>query len=43
VKLALPDRVSVFGAQGNLLIVSNDEAWTFNGLAYKPGPCFPYP
>ncbi len=43
VKLALPDRVSVFGAQGNLLIVSNDEAWTFNGLAYKPGSLLSIP
>jgi len=43
VKLALPDRVSVFGAQGGLLIVSNDEAWTFNGLAYKPGSLLSIP
>ncbi|WP_191553903.1 prolyl oligopeptidase family serine peptidase [Brevundimonas aurantiaca] len=43
VKLALPDRVSVFGAQGNLLIVSNDEAWTFNGLTYKPGSLLSIP
>lgn len=43
VKLALPDRVSVFGAQGDLLIVSNDEAWTFNGIAYKPGSLLSIP
>lgn len=43
VKLVLPDRVSVFGAQGNLLIVSNDEAWTFNGLTYKPGSLLSIP
>ena len=42
-KLALPDRVSVFGAQGDLLIVSNDEAWTFNGIAYKPGSLLSIP
>jgi prolyl oligopeptidase len=43
VKLALPDRVGVFGAQGDLLIVSNDEAWTFNGIAYKPGSLLSIP
>jgi prolyl oligopeptidase len=43
VKLALPDRVSVFGAQGDLLIVSNDEAWTFHGIAYKPGSLLSIP
>lgn len=43
VKLALPERVSVFGAQGDLLIVSNDEAWTFNGIAYKPGSLLSIP
>ena len=43
VKLALPDRVSIFGAQGELLIVSNDEAWTFNGIAYKPGSLLSIP
>lgn len=42
-KLTLPDRVSVFGAQGDLLIVSNDEAWTFNGIAYKPGSLLSIP
>lgn len=42
-KLALPDRVSVFGAQGDLLIVSNDEAWTFNGITYKPGSLLSMP
>lgn len=42
-KLALPDRVSVFGAQGDLLIVSNDEAWTINGIAYKPGSLLSIP
>ena len=42
-KLALPDRVSVFGAQGDLLIISNDEAWTFNGIAYKPGSLLSIP
>ena len=36
-RLALPDRVNVFGAQGRLLIFSNDEAWTFRGLDYKAG------
>lgn len=42
-KLTLPDRVNVFGAQGDLLIVSNDEAWTFNGIAYKPGSLLSIP
>ncbi|MFN3838399.1 MAG: prolyl oligopeptidase family serine peptidase [Brevundimonas sp.] len=42
-KLALPDRVSVFGAQGDLLIFSNDEAWTFNGIVYKPGSLLSMP
>jgi prolyl oligopeptidase len=43
VKLALPDRVSVFGAQGDLLIVSNDEAWTFTGATYKAGSLLSMP
>jgi prolyl oligopeptidase len=36
-KLYLPDRVSVFGSLGGLLIFSNDEAWAFKGRHYKPG------
>ena len=43
VKLALPDRVSVFGAQGDLLIFSNDEAWTFTGATYKAGSLLSMP
>jgi len=42
-KLTMPDRVGVFGAQGDLLIFSNDEAWTFNGIAYKPGSLLSMP
>jgi len=42
-RLNLPDRVSVFGAQGNLLIFSNDEAWTLRGVAYKPGSLLSMP
>ena len=36
-KLALPDRVSVFGAQGGRLIVSNDERWRWGGRDIAPG------
>lgn len=36
-KLNLPERVSVYGAQGDLLIFSNDEAWSYRGRDYKPG------
>jgi len=36
-KLDLPERVSVFGAQGDILIFSNDEAWSYRGRDYKPG------
>ncbi|OGN41179.1 MAG: prolyl oligopeptidase [Caulobacterales bacterium RIFCSPHIGHO2_01_FULL_67_30] len=43
VKLALPDRVSVFGAQGDLLIFSNDEAWTFTGATYRAGSLLSMP
>ena len=43
VKLALPDRVSIFGAQGDLLIFSNDEAWTLRGLTYKAGSLLSMP
>ena len=42
-RLALPDRVSVFGAQGDLLIFSNDEAWRFRGIDYKPGSLLSMP
>ncbi|MFN7112415.1 MAG: prolyl oligopeptidase family serine peptidase [Brevundimonas sp.] len=42
-RLALPDRVSVFGAQGDLLIFSNDEAWTFTGATYKAGSLLSMP
>ena len=37
VKLNLPERVSVFGAQGGALILSNDEPWTYLGRAVPPG------
>src|SRR3989344_9362679 len=43
VKLALPDRVSVFGAQGDLLIFSNDEAWAFTGAPYQAGSLISMP
>ena len=42
-RLALPDRVSVFGAQRDLLIFSNDEAWRFRGIDYKPGSLLSMP
>lgn len=42
-RLALPDRVSVFGAQGDLLIFANDEAWRFRGIDYKPGSLLSMP
>jgi prolyl oligopeptidase len=42
-RLALPDRVSVFGAQGDLLIFSNDEAWTFTGATYRAGSLLSMP
>lgn len=37
VKLNLPERLSVYGAMGDLLIFSPDDAWDRNGIAYSAG------
>ncbi|KAK0332164.1 hypothetical protein LTR94_025994, partial [Friedmanniomyces endolithicus] len=36
-RLALPERVSVFGVIGDRLIVSNDQAWRWGARDIKPG------
>ncbi|MBX9575543.1 MAG: prolyl oligopeptidase family serine peptidase [Caulobacteraceae bacterium] len=42
-RLALPQRVSIFGAQGGRLIFSNDEAWSLNGDAIPQGSLLSVP
>lgn len=42
-QINLPERVSIHGTLGDRLIISNDEAWTLNGRAFKAGSLLALP
>jgi len=43
VRLNLPERVSIHGTSGGLLVVSPDEAWTPFGIQYEAGSLLSFP
>ncbi|HWQ88003.1 prolyl oligopeptidase family serine peptidase [Brevundimonas sp.] len=43
IKLHLPERVSIYGAQGEELVFSNDEGWRWGGMDIKPGSLIALP
>ena len=42
-QINLPERVSIHGTLGDRLVISNDEAWTLNGRAFKAGSLLALP
>jgi len=43
VRLRLPERVSIYGTSGNLLIFSPDEDWSPTGIEYAAGSLLSFP